>query len=92
MCFALKKNIFNYKDIYCFFFFNNSDPFIMINVYSDDHQSASKHIWDRLQYDIKSPRLFSFICAKSSISGLVLYLFLLPNYFLQTLQSYLDFM
>jgi len=52
----------------------------------------------QLQYDIKSPWLFGFIYTQNSIGGLVLYnrlnsikihgylyLFLLPNYLLQTL-------
>jgi len=34
--FSLRKDIFNYKNINCFFFFNNSDIFFIINIYSDD--------------------------------------------------------
>jgi len=44
MCFSLRKNIFDYKDINCFSFFNNDDIFFIINVYSDDHQLALKYL------------------------------------------------
>ena len=44
MQFSLRKNIFNHKDICYFSFFNNSDIFFMINVYSDDHQSTLKYL------------------------------------------------
>ena len=44
MCFDLRKNIFNHRDICCFSFFNNGDIFFMINVYSDNHQSALKYL------------------------------------------------
>ena len=44
MCFSLRKNIFDYKDINCFSFFNNSNIFFMINAYSDDHKSALKYL------------------------------------------------
>jgi len=44
MCFALRKNIFNHRDICCFSFFNNGDIFFMINVYSDNCQSALKYL------------------------------------------------
>jgi len=40
----LWKNIFNYKDICCFFFFNNGDIYCIINVYSDANQSALKYL------------------------------------------------
>jgi len=46
MCFTLRKNIFNHKDICCFFFFNNGEIFVMINIYSDDYQSALKYLKD----------------------------------------------
>jgi len=46
MRFSLRKDIFNHKDICCFFFVNNSDIFLMINVYSDNHQSALKYLKD----------------------------------------------
>lgn len=32
MCFSLCKDIFNYRDICCFSFFNNSNIFFIINV------------------------------------------------------------
>ena len=38
--------IFLYKDICCFSFFNNSDIYYMINVYSDANQSALKYLKD----------------------------------------------
>ena len=41
--FSLQNDIYNHKDICCFFFFNNSDIFYMINVYSDSNQSALKY-------------------------------------------------
>ena len=41
--FSLQKDIFNYKDICCFLFFHNGFIFFMINVYSDDNQSALKY-------------------------------------------------
>ena len=44
MWFSPRKNIFNYKNICCFFFFNNSDIFFMINVYSDNDQSTLKYL------------------------------------------------
>ena len=44
--FSLQKDIFNHRDIYCFSFFNNGDIFFMINIYSDNHQSALKYLKD----------------------------------------------
>ena len=44
MCFSLKKNIFDHKNINCFSFFNNGNIFFMINIYSDDYQSALKYL------------------------------------------------
>ena len=41
MCFSLRKDIFNYKDICYFSFFNNSLIFFMIN---DDDYSALKYL------------------------------------------------
>ena len=43
---SLRKDIFNYKNISYFSFFNNSDIFFMINIYSDNHQVALKYIKD----------------------------------------------
>jgi len=40
----LRKDIFNYRDICCFFFFNNGDTFFIINIYSDNYQSALKYL------------------------------------------------
>ena len=85
----------------------------MKNCHIPNSETCLKHVW--LQYDIKSPWLFGFICTQNSVGGLVLYnklnlikfpqlfgfiwvkihshlyLFLLPNYLLQTPQDYLDF-
>ena len=44
LCFSLQKNIFNYKNICCFSFFNNSDIYYMINIYSDAAQTALKYL------------------------------------------------
>jgi len=44
MQFSLRKDIFNHRDICCFFFFNNSDIFFMINIYSDNYQLALKYL------------------------------------------------
>ena len=44
MHFSLRKNIFNHKNICYFSFFNNSDIFLVINIYSDDYQSALKYL------------------------------------------------
>ena len=44
--FSLQNNIYNYRYICCFFFFNNGDIFYLINVYSDFNQSALKYIKD----------------------------------------------
>jgi len=44
MHFSLRKDIFNYKDICCFSFFNNSSIFFMINIYSDKKYLALKYI------------------------------------------------
>jgi len=46
MCFSLRKDIFNYRDICCFFFFNNGNTFFTINIYSDNYQSALKYLKD----------------------------------------------
>ena len=44
MHFSLRKNIFDYKDINCFSFFNDGNIFYMINIYSNNHQSALKYL------------------------------------------------
>jgi len=44
MHFSLRKDIFNYKDICCFSFFNNSSIFFMINIYSDNKHLALKYL------------------------------------------------
>jgi len=44
MRFSLRKQIFDYKDICYFSFFNNSSIFFIINVYSDDNHSALKYL------------------------------------------------
>jgi len=45
MYFSLQKD-FNYKNVCCFLFFNNGFIFFMINVYSDNNQSALKYLKD----------------------------------------------
>ena len=42
--FSLHKDIFNYKDINCFSFFNNNNIFFMLNIYSDNYQFALKYL------------------------------------------------
>jgi len=44
LCFSLRKDIFNYKDINLISFFNNGSMFFLINIYSDDYQSALKYL------------------------------------------------
>ena len=46
LCFSLCKDIFNYWDISCVFFFNCSLVYFLINVYSDSSQSALKYLKD----------------------------------------------
>ena len=48
MYFTLRRNIFNYKNVCCFSFFNNSNIFFMIDLYSDrvDYQLALKYFKD----------------------------------------------
>ena len=46
MYFSLRKNIFNHRNNNCFFFFNNNIIFFMINIYSDEYQSALKYLKD----------------------------------------------
>ena len=44
MHFSLRKDVFNYKDICCFSFFNNGLIFFIINIYSDNSYSALKYL------------------------------------------------
>jgi len=46
LCFSLRKDIFNHKNICCFSFFNNSNLFFIISVYYDNCQSALKYLKD----------------------------------------------
>ena len=46
MHFSLWKDIFNYRDICYFFFFNNGTIFFIINIYSDSDQSTLKYLKD----------------------------------------------
>ena len=46
MQFSLRKDIFDHRDTFCFYFFNNGDIFFIINIYSDDYQSALKYLKD----------------------------------------------
>jgi len=42
--FSLWKDIFNYKDVNCFSFFNNGDIFFMLNIYLDGYQTTLKYL------------------------------------------------
>ena len=44
--FILRKDIFNYRDICCFYFFDDDNIFFMINLHSNDCQSALKYLKD----------------------------------------------
>jgi len=44
LCFSFWKDIFNYRNICCFSFFNNRNIFFLLNVYSDANQSALKYL------------------------------------------------
>ena len=46
LCFSLRKDIINYKNINLVSFFNNSFMYFLINIYSDNHQSALKCLKD----------------------------------------------
>jgi len=46
ICFSLRKDVFNHRDIHCFSFFNNSSIFYIINIYSDNYQTALKYLID----------------------------------------------
>jgi len=43
LCFVLRRDILNYRDISWVFFFNNGSILFMVNVYSDEHQLALKY-------------------------------------------------
>ena len=44
--FFLQKDIFNYRNISCFSFFNNSNVYFLISIYSDLSQAALKYLKD----------------------------------------------
>jgi len=44
--FSLRKDLINHRDINLFFFFNCGIMCFVINIYSDDYQSALKHLKD----------------------------------------------
>ena len=44
--FSLRKDIFNYKNINLVSFFNNRSIYFLINIYSDNYQSALKYLKD----------------------------------------------
>jgi len=46
LCFLLKKDIFNYRDINLVSFFNCSCLYFFINIYLDDQQSILKYLKD----------------------------------------------
>jgi len=45
-CFSLRKDIIDHRDILLISFFNKSDPFWLMNVYSDSSHSALKYLKD----------------------------------------------
>ena len=46
LCFSLRKDIINHKDILLILFFNNNNIFWLINVYSDSFHTALKYLKD----------------------------------------------
>ena len=46
LCFSLCKDVFNYRNISCIFFFNYSLVYFLINIYSDSSQIALKYLKD----------------------------------------------
>ena len=44
LCFSLRKDIFNYRDMNLLFLFNYDIMCFLVNVYSDNHQSALKYL------------------------------------------------
>jgi len=46
LCFLLRKDIFNHRDINLISFFNYSIMCFIINIYSDNQQSALKYLKD----------------------------------------------
>ena len=46
LCFALHKDIYNYRDISFISFFNNGSVFYLMNIYSDFSQVALKYLKD----------------------------------------------
>ena len=45
-CFALQKDIINYRDLLLILFFNNNNVFQLINVYSNSSHIALKYLKD----------------------------------------------
>jgi len=46
LCFSFEKDIFNHKNINSILFFNQDIMYFIINVYSDNQQSALKYLKD----------------------------------------------
>ena len=46
LCFSLRKDIINHRDILLLLFLNNGDSFWIMNVYSDSSHSAIKYLKD----------------------------------------------
>ena len=44
LCFSLRKDIINHKNINLISFFNNSSIYFNINIYPDNYQSALKYL------------------------------------------------
>ena len=46
LCFLLRKDIFNHRDVSLISFFNNNICFYILNIYSDSSHSALKYLKD----------------------------------------------
>ena len=44
LCFSLRKDVLNHRDISYVFFFNHGSVYFLINIYSDLSQSALKYL------------------------------------------------
>ena len=44
LCFSLRKDVFNHRNISCVLFFNHELVYFLINLYSDSSQSALKYL------------------------------------------------
>ena len=46
LCFSLRKDIIDYKDISCILFFNHGSVYFLINLYLNSSQTALKYLKD----------------------------------------------